>query len=114
LKALEAGADLVCVVACAESDCRHLEGSRRAERRAGYVGRLLDEIGLGGERLMLVHLAGSVQGNQTPGHVPEHPSLRKKLNQDESASGLAAAGEMVSARLDVLSPNPLRGNRAAV
>jgi coenzyme F420-reducing hydrogenase delta subunit len=114
LKALEAGADLVCVVACAKSDCHHLEGNRRAERRIGYVEKLLDEIGLGGERLMLFHLAGSTQGNPTPGHVPERPSLRNKLNQDESASDLAAAGEMATARLGALSPNPLRGNRAAV
>jgi hypothetical protein len=114
LKAFEAGADLVCVVACAESDCHYLEGSRRAERRVGYVEKLLDEIGLGGERLMLFHLARSTQGNATPGHVPERPPLRNKLNQDESTSGLAVAGETVTARLSTLSPNPLRDKRAAV
>jgi len=114
LKAFEAGADLVCVITCAESDCHYLEGNHRAERRIGYVKKLLDEIGLGGERLMLFHLAGSTQQNPTPGHGPGHLSLRKEPNQDQSASGLAAAGEMVTARLGALSPNPLRGNRTAV
>lgn len=54
LKAFEAGADLVLVLTCRDGDCRYLEGRRRVERRVEYVRGLLDEIGLGGERLLLM------------------------------------------------------------
>ena len=54
LKAFEAGADLVVVLTCSDGDCRYLEGRRRIERRIDYVRGLLDEIGLGAERLLLL------------------------------------------------------------
>jgi coenzyme F420-reducing hydrogenase delta subunit len=54
LKAFEAGADLVVVLTCPEGECRYLEGRRRIERRLDYVRGLLDEIGLGGKRLVLL------------------------------------------------------------
>jgi coenzyme F420-reducing hydrogenase delta subunit len=54
LKAFEAGADAVLLLTCRDGDCRYLEGRRRTERRVGYVRGLLDEIGLGGERLLLM------------------------------------------------------------
>ena len=54
LKAFEAGADLVVVLTCRDGDCRYLEGRRRIERRVDYVRGLLDEIGLGGKRLLLL------------------------------------------------------------
>lgn len=51
LKAFEAGADAVIVLACPEGDCRYLEGNLRARKRVGRVKRILDEIGLDGRRL---------------------------------------------------------------
>ena len=88
LKAFEAGADAVCVVTCAQGDCHYLEGSQRAEKRVEYVKELLDEIGLGADRLTVFHLAAS----------------------DE----LAAIRETIMAGLGALPPNPLRrGNGAA-
>jgi F420-non-reducing hydrogenase iron-sulfur subunit len=54
LKAFEAGADVVLLLTCRDGDCRYLEGRRRIERRVTYVRGLLDEIGLGGERLLLM------------------------------------------------------------
>ena len=90
LKAFEAGADAVCVIACARDNCHYLEGSRRAERRVEYVRKLLDEIGLGADRLLVFHLAAS----------------------EELGSRLTAICEMVMAGLGALQPNPLRQDKA--
>jgi coenzyme F420-reducing hydrogenase delta subunit len=59
LKAFESGADVVCAVACQEDNCHYLEGSERCARRVDYLRSILDEIGLGGRRLMLFHLPGT-------------------------------------------------------
>ena len=51
LKLLAAGADGVEIVACPDAACRQLVGSRTAEKRLGYVQRLLKEAHVRGERL---------------------------------------------------------------
>lgn len=53
LRAFEAGSDAVVVIACAEEQCRFVEGSIRAKKRVERVKNILDEIGLDGERLSL-------------------------------------------------------------
>ncbi len=63
LKAFETGADLVVVVTCSDGDCRYLEGRRRIQRRLDYVRGLLDDIGLGGARLVLVDRPPDSQAN---------------------------------------------------
>lgn len=47
LKAFEKGADGVVLCACAESQCKNLEGNLRASKRIEAVGGLLEETGLG-------------------------------------------------------------------
>ena len=54
LKAFEKSADGVVLCACPESQCKHLEGNLRASRRAEAVDGLLDEIGLGKGRVLVV------------------------------------------------------------
>ena len=61
LRAFEAGSSIVSVVACQEDNCHHAEGSLRCARRADYIRSLLNEIGLGDERLLLLHLPGSAK-----------------------------------------------------
>jgi F420-non-reducing hydrogenase iron-sulfur subunit len=51
LKAFEAGADAVMVLACPEGTCHYLEGNLRARKRVATVKKMLDEIGLDGRRL---------------------------------------------------------------
>jgi F420-non-reducing hydrogenase iron-sulfur subunit len=51
LKAFEAGADAVIVLACPEGTCRYIQGNLRAIKRVGRVKKLLDEIGIDGRRL---------------------------------------------------------------
>ena len=57
LRAFEAGADAVVVAVCPEGACRYVEGNLRAKKRVGWLKGLLDQIGLGGDRLALFNLA---------------------------------------------------------
>ena len=54
LRLLEAGADGVIVLACPEEECRFLEGSSRVQRRIEYARELVEQVGVGAERLALV------------------------------------------------------------
>ena len=54
LKLLETGAAGVIVFACPEDECRFLEGSSRVQRRIEYARELVEQVGLGAERLALV------------------------------------------------------------
>jgi coenzyme F420-reducing hydrogenase delta subunit len=73
LKAFEKGADGVVLCTCPESQCKHLEGNLRASRRAEAVDGLLDEIGFGKGRVVVVtkeqgqseKLIGTIQQLQT-------------------------------------------------
>ena len=59
LKTFEAGADIVFVGGCEVGKCHFLEGNVRAQKRVEYTKKLLEEIGLGGERLEFSHIAPS-------------------------------------------------------
>jgi coenzyme F420-reducing hydrogenase delta subunit len=54
LKAFEKGADGVVVCSCPETECKQLEGNLRASKRAQAVEELIDEIGLGKGRVVMV------------------------------------------------------------
>ena len=110
LKAFESGADAVCVITCAGDNCHYLEGSERAERRVEHVRELLNEIGLGGQRLLVFRLAASRQEEATPGRAPKAPSPGKQLNQ----GSLAEIFDIVVAGLGAIQPNPLRQDKATV
>ncbi len=60
-KALESGADGVALFGCPEGACRYLVGSSRARGRVACTGRILEEIGLGKDRVRRF-----VLGNQDP------------------------------------------------
>lgn len=53
LRAFEAGADAVAVLVCPEGQCRYVNGNIRARKRVERVKWMLDETGLGGERLSI-------------------------------------------------------------
>lgn len=114
LKAFEAGADIVCVMACAEDNCHYLEGSRRMSRRADYVRGLLDELGLGSERLMVFHLPGSAREDMALASGSGNGSAATRVDQEELDSRLAAMGKEVLAQIEALGPSPLRRGTAAV
>lgn len=57
LRAFEAGADAVVVLVCPEGQCRYVEGNLRAKKRVGWVKKLLDEIGIDGNRLSIFNIS---------------------------------------------------------
>ena len=58
MKAFEQGADGVYVIACTIGNCHHERGNIRATKRVEYAKKLLDEIGLGRERLNIYYASG--------------------------------------------------------
>ena len=63
LKAFEDGADGVCLIACTEANCHHIDGSKRARQRIAYIQSLLKEIGLEPERLAILTATSAMDGS---------------------------------------------------
>lgn len=84
LEALEQGADGVYLVACPIGNCHHIHGNERGLARVKRARQLLDEIGLGGERLDMFFMSGS------------------------QAHAFALAAHTMTERIRKLGPNPLR------
>jgi coenzyme F420-reducing hydrogenase delta subunit len=103
LKAFETGADAVCVIACDEGNCHHLEGSRRAKRRVDYVAGLLEDIGLGAQRLMMFHLPGSAREDMALGAEDAAPAAAGP--SPERAAQVQAIVDEAVARIGRLPPN---------
>jgi len=55
-KAFETGADGVAVITCKKGECQFLEGNLRAEKRVEAVDALLEEIGLGKGRMVIMQI----------------------------------------------------------
>ena len=60
LKAFEGGADGVYVAGCLEGDCHFKTGNVRAAKRVTYARKLLDDIGIDGQRLEMVNLSAGM------------------------------------------------------
>jgi coenzyme F420-reducing hydrogenase delta subunit len=60
LEAFEKGVDGIMVVGCLEGSCHFLEGNLRARKRTDRIRSILEEIGLGSERLKMVNLSDSM------------------------------------------------------
>jgi F420-non-reducing hydrogenase iron-sulfur subunit len=60
LKALEKGADGVYVAGCLEGDCHFKNGNTRATQRVNYIKKLLDEIGIGAERVEMFAMSAGM------------------------------------------------------
>jgi F420-non-reducing hydrogenase iron-sulfur subunit len=100
-KALEDGANAVGVVCCEEGNCHHVEGNRRCRRRLEHVGDLVEQIGLGKDRLGIFHLPGSAAEDMALGvgaAAPANPAMAQKI---------AVVRDAFAAWIAKLSPNPL-------
>lgn len=84
LAAFEQGADGVFTVACPIGNCHHVRGNERGRARVHRAKQILDEVGLGGERLDMFFMSGS---------------------QGEAFAG---AAEIMTNRIRELGPNPLK------
>ena len=85
LEAFEQGADGVYVVACPIGNCHHVRGNERGLARLKRAQEILDDIGLGSERLDMVFMSGS------------------------QAQTFAKVVQNMTDRIHQLGPNPLKG-----
>lgn len=62
LMAFEQGADGVFVAGCLEGDCHFIEGNLRAKRRVNRVKEILEQVGIGGDRVQMYNLSAGQGG----------------------------------------------------
>ena len=74
MRALQKGADGVYVAGCLEGDCHFGQGNIRAARRVEYLKKLLDDIGIGGERVAMHYMSAGMGAKfaQTAADFTEH------------------------------------------
>ena len=84
LEAFEQGADGVYVVACPIGNCHHVRGNERGLARLQRAKKILDEIGIGGDRLDMFFMSGS------------------------QANIYAQAAKTMTERIKQLGPSPLK------
>ena len=60
LDAFEKGIDGVLVAGCLEGGCHFLEGNLRARKRTDRIREILDEIGVGRDRLRMINLSAAM------------------------------------------------------
>jgi len=85
LRAFQRGADGVYVAGCLEGECHYLTGNLRARKRVEYAKTLLDEIGIGGERLEMYNIAAS--------DGPRFAEVAREMHE----------------KIKALGPNPIKG-----
>jgi len=88
LAAFEQGADGVYLIGCPLGNCHHVRGNERGLARVDRAKKLLDEIGIGGNRLDMFFVSGS------------------------QAHAFADAARTMTARIRELGPNPLKAKEA--
>ncbi len=83
LRAFEDGADGVFVAGCMEGDCHYQKGNYNAKRRVKYAKKLLDQLGLDGQRIEMYNMSSAM------------------------GKAFADAATEMTERVKVLGPNPL-------
>ncbi len=92
LKAFENGADGVYLAGCLEGECHFLAGNLRAKKRVGYAKQLLDEAGIGGDRLTMYNLS-SAQGQRFAEIAREMTGKIKELGPSPIKKGSRLKGQ---------------------
>lgn len=78
LRAFEKGADGVYAVGCMEGECHYSNGNLRARKRIEQAKKILDSIGVGGERVQMKNLS-SAEGPKFAQYASEMDELIRKL-----------------------------------
>jgi len=86
LKSFENGADGVYLVGCLEGDCHYLTGNQRAKKRVEYLKQVLDECGIGGERVAMYNIS-SAQGQRFAEIAREMTEKIKALGTSPAKAG---------------------------
>jgi F420-non-reducing hydrogenase iron-sulfur subunit len=84
LAAFEKGIDGVLIAGCLEGGCHFIEGNLRAKKRSAYLREMLDQIGVGRDRLRMVNLSAAMA-----------PTFVERVKE-------------IVATVESLGPNPLR------
>jgi F420-non-reducing hydrogenase iron-sulfur subunit len=84
MKAMEEGADGILVAGCLEGDCHYQVGNLRAKKRVAYVREMLDQIGIGGERVAMYNLSA--------GEGPRFAEIAREMTE----------------KIKQLGPNPIK------
>jgi F420-non-reducing hydrogenase iron-sulfur subunit len=106
LKAFEDGADGVCLVGCLEGDCHFLVGNIRARKRVEYLKHLLDESGIGGERIALYNMS-SAQGQRFAEVAREMTEKIRSLGPNPAKKMSGSSGQAVKGSSELHStPDP--------
>ncbi len=77
LRAFEKGADGVCAIGCLEGDCHFNSGNLRARKRVEQVQKILDTIGIGGERAQMYNLSSA----EAPLFVKHTQNMYEKIKE---------------------------------
>ena len=106
LKTFQSGADGVYVAGCMEGDCHYLTGNLRARKRVEYTKKILEEAGIGAERLAMYTMSAAqgarfveVAKEMTERIRALGPSPIKKKRGSQNSEG----------SIQELSPSPLEG-----
>jgi len=78
LHAFEKGADGVFVVGCLEGDCRYKTGNLRARKRVEHARAILDQVGVGSERVGMYNLS-SGEGPRFAQYAKEMDEIIRRL-----------------------------------
>jgi F420-non-reducing hydrogenase iron-sulfur subunit len=79
LRAFEKGSDGVYVAGCREGECYYNKGNIRARKRVEQAKKILETIGIGGERVEMYNLSAS--------EAPRFVQIAKEMTEKISALG---------------------------
>ncbi|MGD8986133.1 MAG: hydrogenase iron-sulfur subunit, partial [Desulfobacteraceae bacterium] len=94
MRALQKGADGVYVAGCLEGDCHFKDGNVKAGNRVRYVKKLLEEIGIGGERVDMITMSAGM-GERFAQTAIDFTEKIRKLGPNPVKAGLRNEAQSV-------------------
>jgi F420-non-reducing hydrogenase iron-sulfur subunit len=88
LKAFENGVDGVLFFGCLDGCCHFISGNLRAKKRVGYVRELLNECGIGGDRVAMFNTSAAM-GVQFAQYANEFVEKIKALGPNPAMKAIA-------------------------
>jgi coenzyme F420-reducing hydrogenase delta subunit len=95
MRALQKGADGVYVAGCLEGDCHFKDGNVKAAKRVRYVKKLLEEIGIGGERIEMITMSAGM-GERFAQTAIDFTEKIRKLGPNPVKAGLRNEAQSVA------------------
>lgn len=92
MKAFEKGADGVYVAGCLEGDCHFKTGNVRVSKRVAYLKKMLDAIGVGGERVEMFWMSAGM-GERFAQTATEFTEKIRNLGPNPAKAALEESGQ---------------------